>query len=88
MIEVDITSPSTQRLDIYQALGIPEVWRYTKRKGLAIYQLQASGYVETESSLTFSSVTAAQLNDFLTQRQSQSENQVIRAVRCWVETVA
>ena len=77
VIEVDITSPSTQRLEIYQALGIPEVWRYTKRNGLAIYQLQASGYVETESSLTFSSVTAAQLNDFLTQRQSLTENQVI-----------
>ena len=87
VIEVDITSPSTQRLEIYQALGIAEVWRYTKRKGLAIYQLQADGYVETENSLAFSAVTAIQLNNFLTQRQSQTENQVIRSVRLWAQTM-
>ena len=34
VIEVDITSPSTQRMEIYESLGVPEVWRYTKRRGL------------------------------------------------------
>ncbi|EKV02150.1 hypothetical protein Lepto7375DRAFT_4358 [Leptolyngbya sp. PCC 7375] len=85
VIEVDITSPSTRRLEIYQALGIAEVWRYTKRKGLTIYQLQNEGYIETENSLVFSAVTAVRLNDFLTQRQTQTENQVIRSVRDWVQ---
>ena len=74
VIEVDITSRSTQRLEIYQALGIAEVWRYTKRKGLAIHQPQTNGCVETEINLTFPCVTAVQLNDFLAQRQSQAEN--------------
>ncbi|NEQ53592.1 MAG: Uma2 family endonuclease, partial [Leptolyngbya sp. SIO3F4] len=86
VIEVDITSPSTRRLEIYQALGITEVWRYTKREGLAIYQLQGDAYRATENSLVFSALTAVQLNDFLTQRQSQTKNQVIRAVRSWVQT--
>lgn len=81
VIEVDITSPSTRRLEIYQALGIAEVWRYTKRDGLSIYHLQNGKYRETEKSLVFSALTSAQLNDFLTQRQSQTENQVIRSVR-------
>ena len=88
VIEVDITSPSTRRLEIYQALGIAEVWRYTKREGLTIYQLQEDEYQETESSLAFSAATAMQLNDFLTQRQSQSENQVIRLVRLWAQKIA
>ena len=28
VIEVDITSPSLDRLPIYARLGVPEVWRY------------------------------------------------------------
>ncbi|MEM9482270.1 MAG: Uma2 family endonuclease [Cyanobacteria bacterium P01_F01_bin.116] len=88
VIEVDITSPSTRRLEIYQALGIAEVWRYTKREGLTIYQLQTNGYRTVANSLAFSAVTAAQLNDFLAQRQSQTENQVIRSVRLWTQTIA
>lgn len=87
VIEVDITSPSTRRLEIYQALGIVEVWRYTKREGLTIYQLQSGEYRKTENSLAFSAVTAVQLNDLLTQRQTQTENQVIRSVRSWAQTL-
>jgi Uma2 family endonuclease len=86
VIEVDITSPSTQRLEIYQALNVPEVWRYTKRRGVVIYTLENNQYVEAEGSRAFSKVTADKLNDFLQQRQSQSENQVIRAVREWMRS--
>jgi Uma2 family endonuclease len=86
VIEVDITSPSTQRLEIYQALNVPEVWRYTKRRGVVIYTLENNQYVEAEGSRAFSKVTADKLNDFLQQRQSQSENQVIRSVREWMRS--
>ncbi|PSN16012.1 hypothetical protein C7271_20475 [filamentous cyanobacterium CCP5] len=85
VIEVDITSPSTQRMNIYQDLGVPEVWRYTKQRGLVIYQLRSQGYAETETSMAFPQVSLVELNVFLTQRQSQSENQVIRAVRSWIQ---
>jgi Uma2 family endonuclease len=85
VIEVDITSPSTQRLDIYQALGVAEVWRYTKRRGLAIYHLESGTYNEVEYSVTFPQVSAIQLNKFLDQRQTQGENQVIRSVRRWIQ---
>jgi Uma2 family endonuclease len=85
VIEVDITSPSIHRLEIYQSLGIPEVWRYTKQQGLRVYQLQADQYVEVTSSATFPQVTAVQLNQFLQQRQTQSVNQVIQSVRRWIQ---
>ncbi len=88
VIEVDITSPSTQRLEIYQVLGVPEVWRYTKRKGLEIYSLEARGYTESECSIAFPQVSASQLNKFLEQRQTQGENQVIRAVRSWIQELS
>lgn len=85
VIEVDITSPSTQRMEIYGALGIPEIWRYTKRRGLVIYQLTAGRYGESEASGALPQVSAAQLNLFLAQRQTQSENQVMRSVRSWIQ---
>lgn len=84
VIEVDITSPSTRRVAIYQALKIPEVWRYTKRHGLEIYHLQSNEYVKADASLALPQLTATQLNKFLELRQTQGENQVIRSVRNWI----
>lgn len=87
VIEVDITSPSTRRMHIYQALGVPEVWRYTKRDGLNIYHLRPGGYEEGSTSQTFPTLTSDLLNEFLSQRQTKSENQVIRVVRQWIQTI-
>ena len=83
VIEVDITSPLTRRVAIYQALEIPEVWRYTKRHGPEIYHLQSNEYVKADASLALPQLTATQLNKFLELRQTQGENQVIRSVRDW-----
>ncbi len=33
VIEVDITSPSIKRIEIYQILRVPEIWLYTKNRG-------------------------------------------------------
>lgn len=88
VIEVDITHPSTQRMEIYQALGILEVWRYTKRQGLVIYQLTSGVYTESETSVAFPQIKAIQLNEFLHQRQTQGENQVIRAVRRLIQDLS
>ena len=49
VIEIDITSPSLNKLPIYAALSIPEVWRYT-RPGLNLYQLFQDRYTPTEVS--------------------------------------
>ncbi|MEM9219151.1 MAG: Uma2 family endonuclease [Cyanobacteria bacterium P01_F01_bin.150] len=87
VIEVDITSPSTQRMHIYQALKVPEVWRYTKQKGLIIYHLIEDGYQELSPSQIFPNLSSDVLNTFLEQRQTQSENQVIRAVRQWIQSI-
>jgi hypothetical protein len=74
-------SPSTQRMEIYRALGIPEVWRYTKQRGLVIYQLKSEAYEESSISLAFPQIKVNQLNEWLVQRQTQGENQVIQSVR-------
>jgi Uma2 family endonuclease len=49
VLEIDITSPSLLRLPIYEALGVPEVWRYDGRK-LHVYILQSGIYVSQNQS--------------------------------------
>jgi Uma2 family endonuclease len=82
-VEVDITSSSTSRMGIYQRLGVPEVWRYTK-KGITISRLENGKYVECEFSPTFQMISAEILNEFLQHRQTTDDIGVIRFVRNWI----
>jgi len=50
VIEGDVTSKT--QLDAYEALGVPELWRFENRK-LQINLLQAGKYVESSFSPTF-----------------------------------
>jgi len=88
VVEVDITSPSTQRMLIYKALGVSELWRYTKRNNIVIYHLTDNQYCVAEHSQAFPDLTTVKLNQFLTQSQSQNQNKVIRSVRSWVQSLA
>src|SRR5262249_44955535 len=55
-IEVDITSSVLNRLAIYAALGVPEVWRYNGIR-LEVYRLGTDRtYVRSDQSLTFPSL--------------------------------
>jgi Uma2 family endonuclease len=87
-IEVDITSSSRRRFGIYLQLQIPEVWRYTAKQGLVIYQLQAGEYVEREFSPTFPMISGVVLKSFLQLADTEDDNSVIRALRQWVRTHA
>ncbi|MBD0304528.1 MAG: Uma2 family endonuclease, partial [Tolypothrix sp. T3-bin4] len=51
-IEIDITSSSVNKLGIYSALGIAELWRYNGQD-LKFYQLREGQYVESEFSIAF-----------------------------------
>ncbi len=61
IVEVDITSPSLNKLPIYASLGIPEVWRHDGGR-LVILGLQDGGeYVETSRSGFLPAATAETL---------------------------
>jgi Uma2 family endonuclease len=85
-IEVDITSSSQRRFGIYLQLQIPEVWRYTQRQGITIYQLKDGDYQECEFSPTFSMVSGAALMQFIQLAEEEDDISVIRALRQWVRT--
>jgi Uma2 family endonuclease len=85
-IEIDITSTSIPRLPIYQALGVPEVWRF---EGAAVrfLALNEGVYEEIDQSIALPMVTPTILQDWLTQVTTMGETSWTRAIRRWVQTL-
>jgi Uma2 family endonuclease len=83
-VEVDITSSSRRRFGIYLQLQIPEVWRYTKSRGITIYQFLDGEYVECEFSPTFPIISGSVLMQFIRLSEDEDDISVIRALRQWV----
>lgn len=87
-IELDVTSSSLDRMSIYAALGVPEVWRLDNRT-LTFQELGANRkYTAVSQSPSFLSVlrvTPADLMNFLALCATQDENSVIRQFRAWVK---
>lgn len=83
-LETDITHSSLDRLSIYAALGVPEVWRFDG-KHLVFLILGPSGkYSEADASPTFPFLQPQILLRFLGMAASQDENTVVKSFRVWV----
>jgi Uma2 family endonuclease len=83
-LEVDITHSSLNRLAIYAALGVPEVWRL-EGQNLACYLLGSGGrYGVSSLSRAFPGLAVTDLVQFLPLRGQMDENTVVRQFRAWV----
>lgn len=83
-LEVDVTRSSLDRLAIYAALGIPEVWRL-EDLALTCRLLGSDGrYVVSHTSRVFPGLALADLTPFLALRGQMDNNAVIRQFRAWV----
>ena len=80
IIEIDITSSSLNRLPLFAAVGVPEVWRYEKG-AIKIYQLHGGIYDESPVSRWFPSASAEQLAQWLTASPTMPHFKWVRAVR-------
>lgn len=82
VLEVDVTSKT--KLDIYEALGVPELWQYENRK-LKIYLLQNNKYVQSNLSLIFSNLPIIErISNFLEQGRTIGRSATLKAFREWV----
>lgn len=84
-IEVDVTSSSLDRMSIYAALGVPEVWRVDDRTLTFHARAANRKYTVITHSLSFPQVTPTDLMGFVAMCVSQDENSVIRQFRAWVQ---
>ena len=81
-LEIDITNRS--HLDIYQALGVPELWQY--RSGKLKFLILTNGkYIKSEASLNFPNFSLLQvIPRYLNQCRTEGRNKGMRAFRGWV----
>ena len=84
VVEIDVTHSSLDRMAIYAALRVPEVWCFDG-KSLRVYLLASNGHhVESERSHAFPFLPLAELARFLQLRSTLSETELVRQFRSWV----
>lgn len=82
-LEVDITSRTHP--NIYEALKVPELWRFDKGK-LQINVLQDGHYVESQQSLNFPKFKLIEtIPQYLEQSTTAGRNATFKAFRIWVK---
>ena len=84
-IEIDVTSSSLNRLSIYAALGVGEIWRYDLEI-LTILVLQDKAYKSVERSPALPLLTVPKIMEFLDKSQTMGETQLMREMRRWVRS--
>ncbi len=83
-IEIDISRSSLNRLGIYAALNIPEVWRFDETT-LHVYGLRPDATYEGRAqSLSFPALPMPEFLAFLQQTQTLNDSEFIPACLEWV----
>jgi Uma2 family endonuclease len=83
VVEIDLTSSSLDKFQIYASLGVMEIWRYDEGV-LKIYQLQDGQYIECNNSLTFAHLPLIEIPRFLEESQRIGVMGMARNFRNWV----
>ncbi len=84
VVESDRTSSSLNKFPIYAALGVPEIWRISKRQ-VVIWLLSDNSYQPSPMSRAFPFLPAEKLNEFLAKGLAEGERKAARAFREWVQ---
>lgn len=84
VIEIDITSPSLAKFPIFAQVGVPEVWRFDGNR-LAIYALAEGKYHEREASISFPTVTAQDITNFIKDSETMERPEWVRKLRGWAQ---
>jgi Uma2 family endonuclease len=83
-IEVEISRSALDRMGIYAALRVPEIWRYNGET-LRVELLQPDGtYVASETSLAFPFLPLDEVVRFLQQGEAMDHTEWEEAFRAWV----
>lgn len=87
VIEVEVSRSVVDRLGIFAALGVSEVWRCDGLT-LTILALTAAGtYVQSDQSPTFPDIPIAGIVEHLNRRGQTDETSIVRSFRAWVSEI-
>jgi Uma2 family endonuclease len=83
-IEIDLRRSNVSKLEIYSALGVPEVWSHDGTR-VVVHLLQPGGdYTTGERSAAFPELPVAELQRLLEKVGAESETGIVRAFRAVV----
>jgi Uma2 family endonuclease len=85
-IEIEVTRRVINRMAIYAALRVPEVW-VSGRKGIRFQVLEGDGYVSRSESPTFAKLRPADLTRFLRLVGEADDSAIVKQFREWVRRV-
>src|SRR5262249_26518776 len=83
VLEVEVSRSVLDRMGIYAALKVPEVWRWDGLQ-LRFCLLQKGKYVESAASRAFPMLAAGEVVRFMHMQQTLSKVTLLRAFRQWV----
>ena len=83
-IEVDVTSTSTERMPLYAAFGIPEIWRWYDEQ-IVVYKLVDRDYQQVQDSACLPGFPFDEASRTLTRRLDYDETLLIREFRALAE---
>lgn len=86
VVEVDITSRSRYREQVYAALKVPEVWQYDGQT-LTLLELVGDRYAAIESSLAFPKVKSASIEQFLRESMTKDYLELVGEFRQWLKAL-
>ena len=82
VIEIDITHPSLDKLPIYAAVGVSEIWRYNGQQ-ITIFTLEDKAYRPQEESAALPGLTSQILSQFIAESKSLERLEWLRRVQQW-----
>jgi Uma2 family endonuclease len=82
IVEVDISKPMLDKIAIFAAFGVPEVWHYQTDE-IKFFRLEENNYVKISESIALAKVTPTIANRFIHESQTMSYPEWVRNVREW-----
>ncbi|MEC4985551.1 MAG: Uma2 family endonuclease [Oscillatoria sp. PMC 1068.18] len=85
-IESDYTNSSINKLSVYAALGVPEVWRYNE-SNLEVYVLSEGKYELAQESLAFPFLPIAEIPALIEQSKNLGQRATVRLFRARIREI-
>lgn len=84
-VEVDVSSSSLDRLPVYAAIGVPEVWRWRQER-IEVYRLTGDDYQPSDASQTLVGFPITAAAGLLAERLASDDNALVRKIRNLIST--
>lgn len=85
VIEIDITSPSIDKLELFAKVGIAEVWIFEDNR-LKFLHLKKDKYAESDKSRLLADVSSEVVTDFVKESRELTRPVWRRKLRDWAQT--